>query len=132
MNIVSTWKDVGYAVLQRFKLADNYKNGFVSYTTDHHVALIDVWLYNNCKWDYENSRRWGDGNVYIFGSSNVWIFHCLSEHTDGHGFKLGDGVDDCTVEWSVAKESGYWNGYPFLTRDTGHPSPEKLRELGLN
>jgi len=122
VDTVSAWGDVSYALLQRLKLQNNYRNGFSTYGSDHHISLVDVWLYNNCKWDYIRSRRWGDGNAYVFGSGNVWIFHCLSEHTDGHGFKLGDGVEDCTVEWSIAKESGYWDGYLFPSRDIGHPT----------
>jgi hypothetical protein len=68
------------------------------------------------------TTQYGDGNLYFLGSDDVEIIHSVAEHSDGHCYKIGDGVVGCLVEWSIAKEAGYWPGYHFTTRSTGHPT----------
>lgn len=110
-----------YLTIQRLKITDNYNCGFRSNATESYLNVIDIWFYNCAKQDVE-SVQYGDGNLYFLGSDNVWIYHCSSEHSDGHGYKLGDGVNGAVVEWSTANEIGYWPSYHFATRSVAHPT----------
>jgi hypothetical protein len=99
-----------YFTIQRLKIQDNYQNGFRTNALSSYVNIIDVYLYNNDKWDEVNSKTWADGNLYFLGNSDSWIFHSTSGRSGGHGYKVGDGGDRNIVEWSVAYESAWWTG----------------------
>ena len=130
-NVVYAYYDTAFATIQRFKIQNSYKCAIRMGGSDSYINVIDMWLYHNNKWDFENDTTWADGNLYFLGSSNCWIYHTLSEHTDGHAFKLGDGVEDCIVEWSVAREAGYWDGYYLSYRSKGHPTAMDLPADGV-
>ncbi|MEK6875669.1 MAG: choice-of-anchor Q domain-containing protein, partial [Nanoarchaeota archaeon] len=126
INGVSTGLDTisggTYATVQRLKIQDNYRNGIRTGQSNSYINVIDVWLYNNDKWDSVNSKTWADGNLYFLGTDDSWIYHITSEHTDGHGIKVGDDADNNLVEWSIAREAGYWTDYHLTERTLGHPT----------
>ena len=118
---------VSYATVQRVKIQDCIKAGIRTGPDDSYINVIDVWLYNNDKFDWDAFNTDGDGthadgNLYFLGSDNCFIRHCLSEHTYGHAFKIGDGADNPTVEWAVAREFGYWEGFDVPDYYGSHPS----------
>jgi hypothetical protein len=123
---------VTYATVQRLRIQDNFLNGVRTAPDDAFINVIDVWLYNNCRWDPEKVNEdgslggtLGDGNLYFLGSDDSWIFHSTAERSDGHGFKVGDDADRNLVEWSVAMEAGWWEGTPVTDRShagQGHPT----------
>lgn len=101
---------VTHFVLQRFKIQDNWNNGYRSSSDDGYLSVIDVHFYNNDKFDSDGSTTHGDGNLYFLASTNTWVYHCTSERTYGHTYKIGDGTKDSILEWSVADGAGYWSG----------------------
>lgn len=112
-DTIGAGTDVAYATVQRLKIQDNYRNGIRTGPDDAYLNVIDVWLYNNNTYHFEDGRLYADGNLYFLSSDNCWIFHTTSEHTYGHGFKVGDDAHNNILEWSMAKEIGYWDGFPF-------------------
>jgi hypothetical protein len=66
---------------------------------DAFVNSIDVWL---------TSFKYS--TIYHLNSDHGFTSHCLAEYTYGHGFKLGDGASKHILEWSVARNIGYWDG----------------------
>ncbi|MEK6875668.1 MAG: choice-of-anchor Q domain-containing protein, partial [Nanoarchaeota archaeon] len=126
INGVSTGLDTisggTYATVQRLKIQDNYRNGIRTGQSNSYINVIDVWLYNNDKWDSVNNKFWADGNLYFLGADNNWIYHSTAERSSGHGFKIGDDADNNLVEWSVAKEAGYWAGSPLTSWYGAHPT----------
>jgi hypothetical protein len=110
-----------YTTLQRVKIQDNFGNGVRSCQNDAHINVIDVWLHNNCKYDFAAQDQHADGNLYFLGSDHCYVRHCTSERTAGHALKIGDGADYPVVEWSVAREFGYWQDFPIESY-WAHPS----------
>jgi hypothetical protein len=119
---VSATGAVLYATIQRFRVQNYTGSGIYLRTDDDFNNIIDVWLYNNAQLSGGCGTPIGDGNVYLLGSDNCRIYHCTSEHTHGHGFKVGDDASNNIVEWSIAREAGYWPGYPCSSRASGHPT----------
>jgi hypothetical protein len=101
---------ISFATVQRFRIEQNYQNGVRTGPDDSYISCIDLWLYANCRYDTTTAGTHADGNLYYLGSDNCWILHCTSERTYGHGYKVGDGADNCVVEWSIARDIGYWPG----------------------
>lgn len=55
-----------------------------------------------------------DGSMYYLNADHGWIFHSTSERTFGHGFKIGDGASNVILEWSVARNIGWWPGIALV------------------
>jgi hypothetical protein len=122
INGVSTTTDTvgaengcAYATIQRVMIRDTFRNGIRTGVNHSFINVIDVWLYNNDRYNPDTGRPGADGNLYFLGSTDCWIFHTTSEHTYGHGFKLGDGASNLVIEWSRAYETGYWDGFPLTS-----------------
>lgn len=110
--ITGTGLTNAFTTIQRVKL-QNSKNqgvriGNLTSKLDGYFNLIDVWVYN-CNND---STIVDDGNIYYMNVDNGWLYHVSSEHSYNHCMKIGDGGDNNIVEWSAAKECGYWDGFP--------------------
>ncbi|MBR9676378.1 hypothetical protein GOV05_05200, partial [Candidatus Woesearchaeota archaeon] len=121
-DTINAGSNTQYATIQRVKIQDNYRNGIRTGSDDSYINTVDVWLYHNDKWDDSINSTRGDANLYYLGTDNTWIYHTTSEHTDGHGFKVGDDADNAIVEWSIAREAGYWEDYHLTERLSGHPT----------
>jgi hypothetical protein len=131
-SVITAGGSVSYATVQRLNIRDCNGNCVRTGPDDAAVNVIDLLLHNNCRWDPDvvnpdgsTGATHADGNLYFLGSDRCWIFHTTSENGDGHGFKVGDDADDNLVEWSVAREAGYWDGYPVTDRShsgQGHPT----------
>ncbi len=113
---------VSYATLQRFRIQNNQRNGVYLRTDDDYNNIVDVGLYNNAQLVDGCGAPIADANIYLLGSDNCRIYHCTSERTHCHGFKVGDDASNIIVEWSVTKEAGYWEGYPCASRTSKHPT----------
>jgi parallel beta-helix repeat protein len=87
---ISASGSVSYSTLQRVKFQDNDRSGVRTSSDDSYLNIIDVWLYNNNKYNFVSNQTYGDGNLYFLSTDNSWIFHSSSEHTYGHCFKIGD------------------------------------------
>jgi hypothetical protein len=103
--------DGRYVTFQRLKVSNNYGRGIIASFSDSFVNTIDVHLYNCAAWStagVSGDHVLSDGNLYYMGADDCWIYHCTSEYSYGHGFKVGDGAHRAIVEWSVANNCGYW------------------------
>ena len=103
-----------YVTIQRFKVQNSFDQG-VYFSNHSYISVIDVWMFNNDTYDFVNKKVYHDGNLYFLGVTNSWIYHSLSEHTFGHCLKVGDDSRNDIVEWSVARECGYWQGFPLTS-----------------
>ena len=82
---------------------------------DNYFSVIDIHFYE-CG---NRANEMGtDGSAYYLNSDYGWIFHSTSEHTFGHGFKIGDGSSHNITEWSVAKDIGWWQGIPLAFKQS--------------
>ncbi len=101
-----------WATLQRLEIRNSRGRGIrigdTEKKTDGHFALIDIRV-SNCSNDISIPN---DGNVYYLNADSGWVYHVTTEHTYGHGLKMGDGSNDPLVEWCVIRECGYWNSMP--------------------
>jgi len=112
-DIIKTTGQVNaYATVQRVKIQNSKRQGVYlglnSAKRDKYFNLIDVWVYN-CTNDADYAS---DGNIYFYDIDYGWIYHITSEHTYGYGIKYADGGDNGMIEWSVVRETGYWEGIP--------------------
>ena len=113
---------IRYSTVQRLRVQESWSNGVRTDGNDAYISVIDVWLYHNNRWD--GSPLKGDGNLYFLGTDHTLIRHCTSERTYGHAYKIGDGADKPTVEWSIARDFGWWAGDDVgpTTYFNAHPS----------
>jgi hypothetical protein len=133
-----------FATVQRLKIQDNILNGIRTSRFASNLDIIDVWLSNNARRDPADPRTRADANLYLLGSDHCWISHCNAEHTYGHGFKVGDDARNATLEWCVAKEIGYWPGFPLkayygssataldFPNDAGDSDGDGVKDRGWN
>jgi hypothetical protein len=106
-----------HLTLQRLKVQNSPYEGlqFLSDTnTDSDISVVDLWIYNTTS----DTPISGDGNLHFHQTNNIYITHTTSEHTYDHCYKIGDNVSNAIVEWSVAKECGYWDGIAEVTTGT--------------
>lgn len=116
--IGSTGQPEAYVTVQRFELQNSQgrcvRLGNGNEKRDGHFALIDLWAHD-C-----TNQPGNDGNIYYLNADDGWIHHVTTEHTYGHCLKIGDGADDPVVEWTVARECGYWAGFPHTSYYGNH------------
>ena len=119
-----------YVTIQRLKIQDSRYEGLAADGRNTSANVIDVWVYNTT--NYVNIT--GDGNIHINQFDNVLVSHVLSEHTYDHCIKIGDNDSNAVVEWSVARECGYWSGIPNVTDGTavGFDFPSDLPQRPFN
>jgi hypothetical protein len=106
-------RNAHYLTLQRLKLQNSRYEG-IGFHDDSNINIIDVWIYNAVS----DTPIEGDGNMHLHMVNRSLISHVTSEHTYDHCYKFGDDDNNIIVEWSVAKECGYWNGIPKMTTGT--------------
>jgi hypothetical protein len=111
-----------YVTLQRLKIQNGQASGILMgndlSTRDAYVNIVDVWVYNVPNSSTGVRRNAG---IYMMNADNAHIYHCTSERHYGHCYKIGDGADDAIVEWSIAKECGYFPGMPETSYYNSHP-----------
>ncbi len=112
-----------YSTLQRVKVQEHYYMG--SRAQADYGNIIDSWYYNT-------NTGSGDGNIYAAGSDGLFIHHTTSERVCGHAFKISDTASNSLIEWSVAKEFGYWSGLTVACRGSNHPSGFDYPDTGAN
>jgi hypothetical protein len=78
-----------------------------------HVNVFDIHFYN-CG---NNTNYASSGSCYAMNADYWWISHCRSEHSWGHGYKIGDGASSCRLEWSEAVDNGWWPGITAKNRE---------------
>ncbi|RPI76799.1 MAG: hypothetical protein EHM45_11715 [Desulfobacteraceae bacterium] len=133
MNVIvrSTGEDgPAWVTLQRLKLQNAgyelIQIGSLSSKRDGNFNWIDLWGYFGT-----NQRDTGrSGNFYSMGADHTWVFHCTSEHSYGHAFKIGDGAAHTLLEWSIAREFGWWPG--VTSNPKTHPSGLDFPDCGKN
>jgi len=112
----STYRD-SYVTIQRLKLYNTQASGVRlgwDVTGDkrgNYFYCIDI-LFNmcgNCSHDFGTS-----GSCYYLNVDYGWIFHCTSEYTYGHGYKMGDGSAHELIEWSISQYIGWWEGIELV------------------
>lgn len=116
--IGSTGQPEAYVTVQRVKLQNSpgrcVRLGNLSEKRDGHFALIDVWAHG-C-----TNQPGNDGNIYYLNADDGWLHHVTTEHTFGHCLKVGDGADRPLVEWTLARECGYWASFPHSSYYGNH------------
>lgn len=122
-----------FYTIQRLQLRNSWRPAiYIGGDNSNTVKGLDSWVYaidlhsTNCTMypatDANPLQSRGDGGFYMLNVSNGWFYHCLAEHTMGHGFKMGDGGagSSNTIEFCYARGCGWWTtniyaGDPFPT-----------------
>lgn len=101
-----------YVTLQRLQIQNSKSNGvrLGNYLQkyDGYYSEIDIY-FHLVNYSLTPKQTQGDAAIYHMAADHGWIYHCTVERTCGHGYKMGDGADNGIIEWSVAKECGYWS-----------------------
>lgn len=126
-------EDVAYINLQRLKIQNNAERGLMI-KNHFYFNVFDVELYN-CSNDPDAVGTAAyDGNTYIWNADGTIFSHCTSHHTYGHGYKFGDDCDNIILEWSIAYECGWWDGFPesefYGNHSSGLDFPNDADEKG--
>ncbi len=115
--------NTAHATAQRLRIENNFCDGIItSGNDDSDIHIVDIWLYNNDRYDFTTNDTYADGNIKIEDTQQAWVYHCTSEHTFGHGIKISDRTSNTIVEWCRVLECGYWNGFPLSSYWGTHPS----------
>lgn len=105
-----------FITVQRFKLQNTQASGVrlgwdaATDKRDQNFNCIDLWFFGCGSVTADLNGFATSGNCYYLNADNGFISHCTFERSVGHGVKIGDGASNIILEWSIARENGWWPG----------------------